>query len=297
VVVTTDCKGVPMKRPPGVKSKQGHRRQKGEKANQKKMACVGAVYTIEPFPRTSAQILEEVQRQEHAQDRPRPQHKRVWAELVDAKDGFFEFLAQQVQQRQGVPAEPVVFLSDGERALWTLKAKYLPAAVGIVDLWHVMEYLWKGAYVFHPEGSPHAEAWVGHRLQLLLEGKVSYVIGGLQQMITKHHLRGTQKKTLETICTYFHHNRAHMCYDAYIAQGYPIGSGVAEGACRHLVKDRLERTGMRWTEAGAQALLDLRSTYLNGEWDDFWAHYTIAEKERLYGPLSFETTSTYKAIA
>ena len=116
-------------------------------------------------------------------------------------------------------------------------------------------------------------------------------------MITKQRLTGTKKKTLETICTYFRNNRAHMAYDEYLAAGYPIGSGVAEGACRHLVKDRLERTGMRWTEAGAQAILTLRSVFLNGEWDAFWPHYTLAEKTRLYGALSFDSTTTYKAVA
>ena len=88
-----------------------------------------------------------------------------------------------------------------------------------------------------------------------------------------------------------------MRYDEYIAAGYPIGSGVAEGACRHLVKDRLERTGMRWTPEGAQAILDLRSTYLNEDWEDFWRHYTAAEKERLYGGLNSKSFQIYRATA
>jgi len=86
-----------------------------------------------------------------------------------------------------------------------------------------------------------------------------------------------------------------MRYDLYLAAGYPIGSGVAEGACRHLVKDRLERTGMRWTLEGAQAILDLRATYLNDDWDQFWEHYTTAEKKRLFGQLSFDNSKTYRA--
>ena len=88
-----------------------------------------------------------------------------------------------------------------------------------------------------------------------------------------------------------------MHYDIYIAKGYAIGSGVAEGTCRHLVKDRLERTGMRWTVEGAQAILDMRSAYLNDEWDDLWVHYTDAERKRLYGNLNFENSQTYTAIA
>ena len=259
------------------------------------MACVGAVYTIDPFVRTVHDIVDEAQRKARAVDRPVPAHKRVQAELLDDKESLFASLAHQVAQRRGEPVRSVLFLSDGERKLWTLQKQYLPDAIGILDLWHVMEYLWKGAHIFHPESSGQAEAWVGQRLEMLLQGKVGYVIGGLKQMHTKYALKGTQKKTLHSVITYFHNNRAHMRYDEYIAHGYPIGSGVAEGACRHLVKDRMERTGMRWTEDGAQAILDLRSTYLNGDWKEYWTHYSNAENEHLYGHLTLDSSTTYKA--
>ena len=296
LVATADCKGVPLRRAKQTASKKGKRRQKGEKKNKKKMACVGAVYSIDPFVRTPADIIDETQRKTCALDRPSPQHKRVEAQLLDDKQALFAGLAHQVQQRKG-PGQPLLFLSDGERRLWALKEKYLPEAIGILDLWHVMEYLWKGAHVFHPEGSTKAEAWVGQQLERLLEGKVSSVIGGLKQRMTKHRLKGNKKKTLQSVITYFHNNQVHMRYDEYIAQGYPIGSGVAEGACRHLVKDRMERTGMRWTPQGAQAILDLRSTYLNNEWKAYWDYYHTAEKKRLYGHLTVDETKTYKATA
>jgi len=295
LVATVDCKGVPLTRPKKSSLKKSKRRKKGEKKNKKKMACVGAVYTIDPFVRTVDDIIDEAQRNARALDRPVPAHKRVQAELLDDKERLFASLAQQVYQRLRDPVQKMLFLSDGERRLWKLQAHYLPEAIGILDLWHVMEYLWKGAHVFHPEGSVQAEAWVGQRVQMLLEGKVGYVIGGLKQMSTKSALKGNDKKTLHRIITYFHNNRTHMHYDEYIAHGYPIGSGVAEGACRHLVKDRMERTGMRWTVEGAQAILNLRSTYLNGDWRAYWTHYTTAENERLYGHLTFDNSRTYKA--
>jgi len=297
VVATVDCKGVPLTREKGMVSKQGKRRTKGEKKTSKKMACVGAAYSIDPFERTPEQILDEVQRKASAANRPIPYHKRVQAELLDDKASLFSSLAQQIHQRQTDDPKPVLFLSDGERVLRTLQQQYLPEAIAILDLWHVMEYLWKGAHVFHAEGSTAAEAWVSQRLRMLLEGKVGYVIGGLKQMLTKHALKGVDRKTVESIITYFHHNRARMRYDEYLAAGYPIGSGVAEGACRHLVKDRMERTGMRWTVEGAQAILDLRSTYLNGDWASFWNHFAQTEHERLYGQLTFEKPEAYKATA
>ena len=73
-----------------------------------------------------------------------------------------------------------------------------------------------------------------------------------------------------------------MRYDEYLAAGYPIGSGVAEGACRHLVKDRMEQTGMRWTVAGAQAMLHVRALYVNDQWDDFLEFRVEQEQARLY---------------
>jgi hypothetical protein len=73
-----------------------------------------------------------------------------------------------------------------------------------------------------------------------------------------------------------------MRYDVYLAAGYPIASGVIEGACRHMVKDRMERSGMRWTLESAQAMLDVRSTYINGDWDTFMKYRIEKETQRLY---------------
>src|ERR1700724_338585 len=120
---------------------------------------------------------------------------------------------------------------------------------------------------------------------MLLEGKVRDVVGGLRQMMTKRELKGPRRQTVREVTAYFQRNRARMKYDEYLASGYPIGSGVVEGACRHLVKDRLERTGMRWVPSGAQAMLDLRATYLNGEWDAFWNFHMLQEDQRLHGKI------------
>ena len=101
-------------------------------------------------------------------------------------------------------------------------------------------------------------------------------------MVTQRGLKGTSRKTIREVADYFERNRGRMKYDEYLAAGYPIGSGVVEGACRHLVKDRMERAGMRWHPSGAQAMLDLRATYLNGEWESFWTYHVAQEDDRLY---------------
>lgn len=300
VVVSADCKGVPLVRsalaggeeespPEDTREPSPHqRRGKGEKANQKRMAAVGAVYTIEPFVRTTDEVIDELQRKQAARRRPAPQHKRVRADLLLGKVSLFIWLADELCRRNPEGTKPVVFLSDGERALHDRQGEYLPEGVTcILDLLHVMERLWKVAWCLFEEGKQKAEAerWVEDRLRMLLDGKVGRVIGGLRQTLTKRKLTGSRRKTVREVIGYFAGNRNRMRYAEYLAAGYPIGSGVIEGACRHLVKDRLERAGMRWHPDGAQAMLDLRATYLNGEWKAFWVYHVEQEDDRLYRKL------------
>ena len=303
LVVTADCKGVPLVRKavqeieeppaPGGRGRQGRslgcqRRGKGEKANKKQMAAVGAVYTTKPFARTADDVIDEVMRKEARQRRPSPQNKRVRAELLVGKVALFLWLAQEVIRRNPQGTKLVIFLSDGERALHDRQSEYLPEnTICILDLFHVLERLWKAAWCFFEEGTQKREAhqWVEDRLKRLLEGKVDSVIRSLRYQATQHGLKGQKRKTVLETAGYYARNRDRMKYDEYLAAGYPIGSGVVEGACRHLVKDRMERSGMRWIPAGAQAMLDLRGTYLNGEWNPFWKFHVEREDQRLYGRI------------
>ena len=289
-VVTADGKGVPMRRPIEERARHGLRRRKGEKANKKQMAAVGAVYSIAPFVRTPDEVIDEVQRRRAAGDRPRPQHKRVWAELTCMREGeafsgkerLFAEMAIQTGQRDPRHGKPLVCLMDGEAALWAMQQSWFPRAIGILDLFHVLEWVWDVAHCFHREGSDEAEAFVTQRLRMLLAGKVGYMIGGLRRLLTQQNLCGDKRRTVQRAIGYFDRNRQHMRYDEYLAAGYPIGSGVAEGACRHLVKDRMERTGMRWTINGAQAMLSLRAVYLNGDWNTYMDYYVATEQAALY---------------
>jgi len=291
LVLTADGKGVPMRRPLEERIR-GHRLGKGEKANKKQMAYVGAAYSVDRFVRTPADVLGEL-RGDEAAVRPRPRHKRVWTEMTPAtgprgagREALFEWLADETDQRGGKKQRPVACLFDGEHWLWEKCRDFFPKAVAILDLFHVLQQLWLAAYCFHPKGGATAQAFVTNRLRRLLEGKVGYVIGGLRQMVTKHRLSAAKMKTLKSVLGYLENNREHMRYDVYLAAGYPIGSGVVEGACRHVVKDRMEGTGMRWTVAGAQAMLDLRAIHLNGDWDDFIAYRIQMEQKKLYGQIA-----------
>ena len=294
LVVTADGKGIPMRRPADQRP-VGARRKKGEKANKKQMATLGCVYTVDSKHRTAEDVIATLFR-EHAgkpNESPEPvaRHKRVWSSLtyvegdlqVDAEAEVFGWMASEVGARRR-NGQPLVYLMDGQRSLWASGAAHLPRedVVEILDLLHVMEYVWNAAYLFYAEGSDEASAFVRDRVLRILRGEVGYVIGGLRQMATKRGLPAKKRKKLTRICNYLHRNRRRMRYDEYLNAGYPIASGVIEGACRHVVKDRMERSGMRWTIDGAQAMLDLRSTSINGQWPPFQVHRIRAETQRLY---------------
>jgi len=297
LVCAADGKGVPIRK---ARPREGcRRRKKGEKPEVKKMATVAAVYTTTPYPRTPEESVREVHREsprEHVPPRPRPEYKRVWASLKKDKDQMFSEMAAELDKRDPSRQKTWGFLCAGEVAL----QQRALAALGplgatlyvILDLFHVLEYLWKAAYAFHPEGSPEAEQWVTAHLLGLLHGRVSRVAAGLRQSATKLKLRGQKRQAVDTAAHYFLKNKDFMRYDEYLALGLPIGSGAAEGACRNLIKDRMERTGMRWTVDGAEAVIQLRATDLSGDWEEYWHYHIEAQRRRLYPEHAWQPAKT-----
>jgi len=177
----------------------------------------------------------------------------------------------------------MVCLNDGQEALWQARNRYLPGPmIDILDFLHVTPRLWKAAPIFHGEGSAAAEAFVRERCLRVLQGGIVGVIRGFREMATKRGLTGAKKKAVTQVCAYLENNRARMRYDEYLAAGYPIASGVIEGACRHLVKDRMERAGMHWTPEGAQAMLDVRSVHVDGAWENYQQYRIARETQELY---------------
>jgi hypothetical protein len=283
VVAQADGKGVVMRRPAAEPKALGHRK-KGQKAKQKRMAVVGALYSVGRCVRTAQEVVESLFRDPRAEraegpERPRPVGKHLWASLSHERDGqevsgtdvVFGWLADELERRNPGQAKETVYLMDGQETLWEARQEYLPRAnaVEILDLLHVTPRLWEAAHLFHAEGSDEATAFVRARLLRVLQGRAMYVVGGLRQMATKRGLAAAKRKRLEALCGYLEWNSHRLRYDVYLARGYPIASGVIEGACRHYVKDRMERAGMHWTKLGAQAMLDVRSEYLNGDWEAF----------------------------
>lgn len=295
LVATADHKGVPMRRP-AEERPTGARRRKGEKANKKRMACLGSVYSVDPKPRTPEDVVASLFREappRPPRDVPEAVGKRVAASLshedddgreVPGREVVFAWMAAEVARRRR-PGQTLVRLMDGERSLAAEADARLPAderTVDVLDLIHPLERLWTIAYLFHAEGSPQAEAFVRPRLLAILEGRANRVIGGLRQAATKRGLSAAKRNQLESHCRFLKRNLHRMRYDEYLAAGLPIASGVIEGACRHVVRDRMERAGMRWTEDGAQAMLDLRTTWINGQWEQYQADRIARERERLH---------------
>jgi hypothetical protein len=284
LVAAVDCKGIGMIKPVGAHARV--RLTKGQKRNRKKMATVAAVFTKAPWVRTPQQVVESL----FGKDRPvgkadppapRPEHKRVWASLTKGKTAVMAEVAAEVSRRDPQGHKTHVALTDGERALPIRVSKQLDVTL-ILDLLHVLEKLWQAASVFHAEGSLEAEQWVCLRAQRILEGHVSQVVQGMRQTVTKLGLTGNQRKTLSAVSNYLFRNRTRMRYDQYLAAGLPIASGPVEGACKNLIKDRMERSGMRWTEAMAEAIVKLRAIYLSGDLDPYWAFHIQQEQNRLY---------------
>jgi hypothetical protein len=290
VVASADQKGIVLRRQADNPAPKAHR-TKGEKASLKRMATVATMYTVDRYCRTAEEVVAALFRDapEPTRERPRPQHKEVWASLPQDEEPnsgielAFAWMFGSLYLRDRLDGKPIVFLSDGQDALWVARNRWLPTrTVNILDLLHVTPRLWRAAHVFYKEGSQEAEDFVRERLLRVLQGKVVGVIRGLREMATKQGVVGAKKKALETVCAYLNANRERMRYDEYLREGYPIATGVVEGACRHLVKDRMERAGMHWTIRGAQAMLDVRSIYISGVWDEYQKHRIESETQRLY---------------
>ena len=201
--------------------------------------------------------------------------------MLQGKTAVIQEVAQEMQRRDPKGIKTRVALTDGDRALQILVEGTLRVRL-LLDLLHVLEKLWKAAYVFHAEGSLEAELWVLDRTLRILFGEVSQVVKGIRQSVTKRRLFGAKRKTLCGIADYLHRNRARMCYDEYLASGWPIASGPVEGACKNLIKDRMERSGMRWTEKMAEAIVQLRAIYLSGDFNRYWCFHIAKDQERLH---------------
>jgi hypothetical protein len=297
LVATADGKGIPMIRPEPTAEPAFAR---SEYPGNRRMATLAGVYSVDRFERTAEDVVAALFREEkpsEAADRPRPCHKRVIGRLPHTYDddgdptvvsGTIEAFAWASQEvcRRRKKGQPLLLLCDGQESLWDAGKQCLDGenqkTINILDILHVATYVWLAARAFCGSRDADAKAFARERMLRILQGNVRGVIRGLRRMATERGLKGQPARDIRKVCGYFEKNTARMRYDEYLANGYPIASGVIEGACRNLAKDRMERSGMRWLEPGAQAMLHVRGLHVSDLWDDFQTKRMATDLERLH---------------
>ena len=296
LVAQADGKGVPMVQP--APAERPARRGKGAPPNRMREAVVTALYTIQPYQRSAeavaAALLREPERPTSA-PRPRPINKELRATL-DGKAVAMTRLATRAQQREGPQIRDRVALTDGAPALQEQVRAALPGYPLVLDIIHAVEYLWAAANALLGERHHERTTWVHGHLLALLQGRLADVLAALETEAADRPLSAAQQQAVATTLRYYRANASSMRYDQYLARGWPIGTGVVEGACGHLVKDRMEQAGMRWTKAGAHAILDLRAVRLCDQWDAYWAFHRQCQHHRRYG-LSATPSAPPEALA
>jgi hypothetical protein len=280
LVIQADGKGIPMILEETKTDKV--RLGKGEKHGRKKEAIVTSAYSIEAFIRTPETVVASYYDKISLSKPSKPQNKHLWATL-DGKETALSRLAEQVRFRLASHIQQKVALCDGCEALQTRLAKYFPDFTQILDFIHANEYLWKVANAMFGENNDQRFEWMrSHTLQLL-SGQTKQLIAEFRSLATRPKTSKHKRIQLIKTANYFERNLPFMDYPTYLSNGWPIASGVIEGACRHFVKDRCELSGMRWLQTGAENLLRLRAVAENNDWDDYHAYRKLQRHQRLYG--------------
>ena len=290
LIITADGKGVPLVRAEAQQVPVFE--EKLERPGNRRMATLGCVYTVDSYVRTPEQIVAALFRDEKVKqpdDRPEPNGKHYrgcFAEparsdqpAIPSAYGTYSWILQETQTRHRT-GQPVIRLMDGQLSLWEaadaclgefirkLHETKAGLVIDILDIIHVSSYLWRAAKVLYG-AKEHREAFVQDRMLRILQGDVRGVVTGMRRMASQRDLKGKDLKEMNTVCNYLEKNAERMRYDEYLRAGYPIASGVIEGACRHVIKDRMEQGGMRWTLRGAEAMLNVRSVCASSEWKTF----------------------------
>jgi len=295
LVLTIDNKGIVMRnehlREPtrrkaaAAEHKLERRLSKGEKRNRKRMATVAAVYDLVPQARTAADVIADLRPvRDAAKPRPRADNKRVWARVERSATAVTAELFAEAQRRDPEHRRHWVALVDGDRSQ-IARVKDQARRLGVkltlvVDFIHVLEYLWKAAWCFFDQGDRAAEAWVTERAGWILEGRSSVVAAAIRRSATRRGLSAESRKGVDQCASYLRAKRKMLNYPEYLQNGLPIATGVIEGACRHLVNDRLDITGARWSVPGAEAVLRLRSLRSSGDMEEYWRFHLDREHQR-----------------
>jgi hypothetical protein len=294
--ISVDGKGVVMRRSDlrkvtreaaeSRKPRFSHRLTKGEKRNAKRMATVATVYTIAPHVRDPADVIRLLapRHEKACAERPKPESKRVWASLEKEPEEVVAEAFAEAQRRDPLHERRWVGLVDGNnhqlRVLRKIARRQKIDLTIVLDFIHVSQYVWKASLAFFEEKQAGREDWVEERLSRILFGDSSQVAAGMRRSATLRGLTKRRRKTVDACANYLLGHTRYLRYDRYLAAGLPIATGVVEGACRHLIADRMDLTGARWSLAGAEAVLRLRALRSSGDFDEYWRFHERCEYER-----------------
>jgi hypothetical protein len=295
LVLSVDGKGIVMRpdslRPAtekaaaGATTKLQTRLSKGEKRNRKRLAEVGAVYDVTPVPRSPNDVLAS----KHGDDpppAPRAHAKWVTASVVEDAADVVGRVFDEADRRDPNHERQWVALVDGNKhqidCIEAQAKKRKVSVTIVVDLIHVLEYLWAAVWCFFAEGDPAAEHWVRDRALAVLEGNAREVAAGIRRRATTTKLSKSKRKKADDCARYLTNKAAYLDYPTALAAGWPIATGVIEGTCRYLVADRMDITGARWSVDGAEAVLKLRALRSNGDFDKYWPWHLHQERQRVH---------------
>jgi hypothetical protein len=260
------------------------RLSKGEKRNRKRIAEVGAVYEVTPAPRTPEDVLASTQ--EKTMPAPKAKNKWLTASVVEDAAAVIAKVFEEAERRDPAHERAWVALVDGnnhqiDRIKQEAKKHKVKVTI-LIDCVHVLEYLWSAAWCFFKEGDPAAESWVAEKALAVLEGKSGIVAAAIRRKATRLGLDPDARANADRCAEYLHNKRPHLDYPTALQNGWPIATGVIEGACRHLIKDRMDITGARWGLDGAEAILKLRALRSNGDFDRYWEYHLAQERHRVH---------------
>jgi len=264
-------------------ARQDGRLSRGEVRTRKRMAEIGAVYDLTPVPRTPGSILGPRPAGPRP-DGPRAERKHLTASIAaDAADVVADMLAE-ASRRDPARDRTWIALADGNKDQIRWITEHAAAAgttiTIICDFIHVLEYLWNAAWCFFPEASPQAGHWVRDHAAAILNGRATETARSIRGQAAAATLSKTKRTTAARTANYLVAKAPYLNYPQALASGWPISTGVIEGACRHLVKDRMDITGARWGVPTAEAILQIRALQANGDWDDYWNYHLQREHHR-----------------
>jgi hypothetical protein len=258
--------------------------------HDRRMAIVTAVWEQQREPRVAHDVVSELNRAPTDTNAPkrraRPQNKRVSASLQKSVSTSVAGIFDEFDRRDPGRVREVGMLVDGDEhqqtAILAEGQKRGRSLLVVLDIIHVIHYLWIAGFALCHRKRKATNLWLSTHLLMLLTSPVAEVIAAIETAATTKTLTAREHKSVNKALSYLRRNASFLDYPTYLARGLPIATGLIEGACRHLIQDRLGITGAKWGLVGAEAMLRLRALYSSGDWDEYWRYHLTKERLRNY---------------